>query len=613
MWLLVVLSLVFSVRRIVHETLEIPNAIHVADLFILPQTSSHPKQRILQKVATKQGGIVGSREESIVVCVVVNNDEAYLDEWVDYHHALGVAQFQVYDTSDRFELEHWGKEKGSHVVTVVPFPSGNRDAAYAHCIHRHAVNKNHTWAAFLDVADFLVLKKHRNVIEFLQEFSATGALGIEVLLFGTAGRRVYAPKPVTKRFLYREAEALVNTKTNFVRLTDIIVTTNSRFENTTVSASSRQLNGYGDVVSAKVNSAIDIAVIHHYLRSAKEYHAKLGQVQPKPNDAPLLELTNGTVFDDTAWKALTRLLPKYKLFDLDLASSPAPRFPTARNETAVICAIVINEEAYIDEWIDYHHALGFSHFYLYDNSPDFEIEQWASEKGDHVTVRHYPGQYVQFSAYDDCIKEFAVKHRHTWVAFFDVDEMLYLKEHNNVVDLLAERCHSGSLSFYWIRFGPGDREVYQPFPVTQRFHYTENFTHENVKPVARVRDLDETQNISNPHFVPLKRGFRRNNVNGQKIRYPFRLNREFPTNTAVLHHYNTKSHKEFVAKRIRGRSDCSENYQTKLVQALNRSYPESYPRYYGKEGWEATKKFLPLYGQLYDTLMETTRLSARHP
>jgi acyl-CoA dehydrogenase len=35
---------------------------------------------------------------------------------------------------------------------------------------------------------------------------------------------------------------------------------------------------------------------------------------------------------------------------------------------AVICAIALNEERYIDEWIQYNLFLGFSHIYIYDNS-----------------------------------------------------------------------------------------------------------------------------------------------------------------------------------------------------------------------------------------------------
>ena len=32
---------------------------------------------------------------------------------------------------------------------------------------------------------------------------------------------------------------------------------------------------------------------------------------------------------------------------------------------AIVCAIALNEELYIDEWIKYNLALGFSHIYIY--------------------------------------------------------------------------------------------------------------------------------------------------------------------------------------------------------------------------------------------------------
>lgn len=227
---------------------------------------------------------------------------------------------------------------------------------------------------------------------------------------------------------------------------------------------------------------------------------------------------------------------------------PTSRFPTEQNGTADICAVAINEEAFIFEWVYYHFALWFSHFYLYGKSPEFEMEQWASEKGRRVTKKHYPGSFVQFSAYNDCSHEYAVKNRHTWVAIFDPDEMLYLKDHNHFVDLLSERCQSGHLSFMWIRFG------HQPLPMTERFQFRENVTKHRVKAIARVQDVDLAKKIINPHFVNLKRGTHQD-VNGNEIVYPIWSNPSLPTNTAALHHYNTKSYEELIAKRHRGRAD----------------------------------------------------------
>jgi hypothetical protein len=56
------------------------------------------------------------------------------------------------------------------------------------------------------------------------------------------------------------------------------------------------------------------------------------------------------------------------------------------NVDAVICAIALNEERYIDEWIKYNLLLGFSH--IYDNSYNNILKD---KKSDRVTIIHYPG------------------------------------------------------------------------------------------------------------------------------------------------------------------------------------------------------------------------------
>lgn len=40
--------------------------------------------------------------------------------------------------------------------------------------------------------------------------------------------------------------------------------------------------------------------------------------------------------------------------------------------SVAIVAIARNEGEYINEWIEYHHALSFEHFYIFDNSSEFK-------------------------------------------------------------------------------------------------------------------------------------------------------------------------------------------------------------------------------------------------
>jgi len=279
---------------------------------------------------------------------------------------------------------------------------------------------------------------------------------------------------------------------------------------------------------------------------------------------------------------------------LDLTGT-APRFPPQRsNRTAAVCAFVKYEEAYLDEWVDYHHALGFAHFYIYDNSPGFELKQWAAEKGDHVTAKHFPGMGIQIKAYLDCVNKFVVPHGHSWVGNFDVDEMIYLKEHNNVVDLFHDHCRNGSLSLNWILFGPSQREVYQPLPFTKRFKYRALTTNNHIKSFAWVDDLNLNK-TPHMHYHHLKAGAGpHHDVTGKVIKPPLHWNTDGPSNVAVVHHYSTRSYKEYVAKRMRGRGASRNKIDDLIKMAKNRELEQECPLY-SEEGWEATKKFLPNY------------------
>ena len=565
---------------------------------------------------TTKGRIISSSpslSSSAVVCAIAKDDEAYIDEWVDYHNALGFSHFFVYDNSDENWLKQWGDERSSH-VTVVHSP-GAIEAAQVHADCAAQQTKNHTWAAFFGIEDFLILNKHDSVVDFLHSFCREGAVSINLVLFGAAGRRVYSPKPVTKRFLYREDGVRENVKL-IVRTNDFEImsqaSSNISFDSSThfklrkeTAVRDTSYNIMHGSLNARTPS--EIAVFHHYLRSMKEYRVKMGEgvMNLVKNDEQTLaepksefELFNGTVFDDSAWKALTRLVPRYQMYDQDLTAH-GPRFSTYHNETAVVCAIVMNEEAYIDEWVDYHHALGFSHFYIYDNSPDFEMEQWGLEKGQHVTVKHYPAQEAQGKAYLDCLNTFAVKNNHTWVAFFDVDEMIHLMDHYNVVDLLYGHCRRGSLSLNWNVFGPGGRDTYQPFPVTKRFMYRDKSTFKQLKSIGKVEDIDRTK-LFNPHYVHLKNGSHVD-VYGNEIKGPpYFHNPGGPSDIAVINHYISKSFKEFITKRMRGRADVkSMHADANLLEEAKQRHIPIQTSIYTEAGWDATKKFLPQY-QVFD-------------
>ena len=179
---------------------------------------------------------------------------------------------------------------------------------------------------------------------------------------------------------------------------------------------------------------------------------------------------------------------------------------------ALMCAMVKNEEAYIDEWVDYHYALGFDKIRIYDNSELNEMKIFEEKKGDHVDVIHFPGAPVakcelQERAYYDCTQKAVEERVYTRAAFFDIDEFLVLKKHEDVHDMLEEHLQRGSLGINWYLFRPTQIDViYSPLPVTKWFMYRNNLT-DIIKSIVKLSDFD----LQKPkgcyvHIFPLKEG-----------------------------------------------------------------------------------------------------------
>jgi len=88
-----------------------------------------------------------------------------------------------------------------------------------------------------------------------------------------------------------------------------------------------------------------------------------------------------------------------------------------------------------------------------------------------------------------------------WAAFFDVDEFLVLKRHENVEALLEEHLSEGSLSINWIKF-PSSGELYcEPLPFTKRFAYPDLEINKHVKSIVRLQDMNMTRIPPTPHFL----------------------------------------------------------------------------------------------------------------
>lgn len=155
-----------------------------------------------------------NNNETAILCAMARDEVKYLEEWVSFHLAIGFAEIVLFDNSDNGTAVQWLEDDMKDNLDmqerlVIPhFPSRNNRRqlkAYRRCYRFHARPKNHTWAAFLDVDEYLVLKdetNHKHVVDFLHDHCPDGSLSMNWLVFGTSNQTHYEAKPLTQRFQY---------------------------------------------------------------------------------------------------------------------------------------------------------------------------------------------------------------------------------------------------------------------------------------------------------------------------------------------------------------------------------------------------------------------------
>ena len=215
--------------------------------------------------------------------------------------------------------------------------------------------------------------------------------------------------------------------------------------------------------------------------------------------------------------------------------------------TSAICAIALNEERYIDEWIQYHLGIGFDHIYVYDNSDNYSLQ---AKKTDHVTIIHYPGKTKQLEAYDSFVSTYRSKY--IWGAFIDIDEFIVLKQHASINEFLAQYHRCEAIGLNWLMFGTNHQTEYIAEPVTYRFTRCASKLNPHIKSIIQ---LQFAHVFNDPHSMILLRGSTYDTSHKPIVGS---LHHDGKMDVACIHHYYSKSEGEFIEKINRGRADIIE-------------------------------------------------------
>ena len=197
-----------------------------------------------------------------LVCIA-KNEENYIQEWINYHKKIGFDNIFIYQNDWRW----FGESENVHKIEL----DGKNQQLVAYNTFLNVYKNEFDWVAFFDVDEFLVLKKHKTIQEFLLEYSNFDCVGINWVLFGNNGNtNLDSEYSLLKRFTKRQSDVNQHVK-SIVKLNKGIVMLTHSPTTTWVNTEKEYKLG-----PFNIGGSIDIAQINHYFcKTEDEFKEKI--------------------------------------------------------------------------------------------------------------------------------------------------------------------------------------------------------------------------------------------------------------------------------------------------------------------------------------------------
>jgi hypothetical protein len=156
-----------------------------------------------------------------VIVAIAKLESDYIIEWTDYHLALGFSHIYIYDNEDVPTYKEL-LEDYSDKVTVIHLPGKNYHKPVQYYsldlfISNYMRNGIITHVAHIDIDEFITLKKHASITDFIKEYIRDDCMGIGMnwRFFGDSGLTYNDGRPLTQRFINCEQNGNNHIKTLF--------------------------------------------------------------------------------------------------------------------------------------------------------------------------------------------------------------------------------------------------------------------------------------------------------------------------------------------------------------------------------------------------------------
>lgn len=156
----------------------------------------------------------------VIVCIA-KKEHDYIEEFIKYHLALGFKYIYIYDNEDVPTYERILHKYIDNIKVIhLPFNNyikGVQYIALDDFINNYLFKTDITHVAHIDIDEYIVLKKHKNICDFIDEYIVGDCQGIGMnwRFFGSSGKTEKTNEANTIRFTMCEKNGNIHIKTIF--------------------------------------------------------------------------------------------------------------------------------------------------------------------------------------------------------------------------------------------------------------------------------------------------------------------------------------------------------------------------------------------------------------
>ncbi len=140
----------------------------------------------------------------VSLCLIIRDENDYLEEWLRWHAGIGVEHFYIYDHQSKEPVRKFIRSLPRNLrkkITVIRWDGSHKDAqpdAYNDCLNRFG--KESRWIGFVDSDEQVNIKTGQSLPEFLKGYEDYAGLYAIWVMYNANGQRYKTDKPLRERF-----------------------------------------------------------------------------------------------------------------------------------------------------------------------------------------------------------------------------------------------------------------------------------------------------------------------------------------------------------------------------------------------------------------------------